>query len=108
MHELPLLHALIASGRVADLVLAVMALEAVALIAFLRPGQIELVGLLGNLAGGAALVLALRFALTSAPWPWIAGALLLSMVGHMVDLGVRVRRRKRGDASRAPGAVSPD
>jgi hypothetical protein len=83
---------LIASGGVADVVLLVMALEAIALFALFRSDGPQLLGLSGNLVGGAALVLALRFALTGAQWPWIASALLASMAGHIVDLAIRVRR----------------
>lgn len=98
---------LIGSGRVADVVLAVMALEAVVLLAFLRPRRAGLIGLLGNLAGGAALVLALRFALTGMDWQWIAGALLLSMSGHALDLATRLSSECVCGATRSQ-APSPD
>lgn len=84
---------LIASGRVADIVLAVMAFEGLFLILRLRPDRRALAGLVGNLTGGAALVVALRFALTAAGWPWIAGALLVAMAAHAVDLAVRLGPR---------------
>jgi hypothetical protein len=88
-----MLASLIATGRVTDIVLAVMAIEGVILAVVFRTVRSELIGLAGNLVGGAALVLALRFALTGSDWHWIAGALLLSMAGHLVDLVVRMRCR---------------
>lgn len=87
------MHDLVASGRVADIVLAVMALECVILAALFRANPTALFGLIGNLTGGAALVVALKLALTGGGWPWIVAALATSMAGHLVDLAVRLRRR---------------
>jgi hypothetical protein len=66
-----------ASGRVADLALAMLALEAAALWALRRvagrgPGLAPL-GL--GLLSGACLLLALRAALVGAGWAWIGAAL---------------------------------
>jgi len=85
------MEALFSSGRVADLVLAVMAIE-FALLAVARrrrdpPGP--LAPLAWTFASGAALVVALRFALTDAGWPWIAAALSAALVAHMGDLAQR-------------------
>lgn len=80
----------IASGRIADLVLAIMAVEAAFIFAVLRPaGSRSALGIAGNLVAGAGLVLALRCSLTGAEWPWIAGSLLLSMAGHVADMATR-------------------
>lgn len=85
-----MLRELIVSGRIADIILAVMALEAVAILGLMRPRTpTTIIALAGNLIGGAGLVLALRAALTGAEWPWIAGSLLLSMAGHVADLATR-------------------
>ena len=86
------MQSLFESGRVADIVLLVMALEAIAIVTFLRPSRFNLFALIGNLVGGAALVVALRLALTGGPWPWMAIALVVSMAGHVVDLYMRERR----------------
>ena len=84
----------LAGGRAADVVLALMALEAVVLLAVhattgrgLAPRQ-----LLPGLAAGALLVLALRAVLEgqglAAATPFLLGAL----VAHLSDLALRWRR----------------
>lgn len=82
------------SGLVADLVLAVMALEA-GLLAWYRRrhGRGVPVGeTLAFLAAGACLVLALRAALVGASWGWVAAALAGAGTAHAVDLALRWRR----------------
>lgn len=88
------LKAILGSGRVADLLLLVTALEGAALVAFHRwTGRgIPPAEILGNLLSGAFLVLALRCALTGAPWPWLALCLLLALLAHLADLRVRSGR----------------
>lgn len=81
--------ALFASGHAADLVLAVLALEALLL---LRAGR-ALADVLLLLLPGALMMLALRAALVGAPWPWIALPLAASFPVHLADL---VRRDRRG------------
>ena len=80
---------LFASGHAADLVLAVLAIEA----AWLRLGRGwgwgKLVGLLGP---AALIVLGLRAALTGADWLWIALPLALSLPLHLIDLRSRLTR----------------
>ncbi len=77
-----------ASGHVANLILVVMAIEGLALTMFakkskhrMRPSRIIV-----SLGAGAALVLALRAALTGAGWHWMALALSAAFVVHLVDL----------------------
>ena len=86
------LKALLGSGHVADLLLLVTALEGAALAVFHRwTGRgIPPAEILGNLLSGAFLVLALRCALTGAPWPWLALCLLLALLAHLIDLRVRL------------------
>ncbi|WP_211364742.1 hypothetical protein [Roseospira marina] len=88
-----LLADLYASGRVADVLVVFVLLEAVGLIWLHRrvgrPGAPW--GLLINLATGAALVLALGAALKGAAWPWIGLWLIVALVGHTADLAVRWR-----------------
>jgi hypothetical protein len=85
---------LFASGRIVDLVLVLMVLAGSALAGYrLKTGAgVPLAGLASNLVAGAGLLLALRAALTGAPWPWIAGALLLAFAAHIVDLRLRWSR----------------
>jgi hypothetical protein len=84
---------LFASGLVADLILALVAVEALLLLAYRRrtgrgPAPADLVL---NLLAGAFLVLALRFALVGAGGAWIAACLGAALVAHLADL----RRRWR-------------
>ena len=84
---------LFASGRIVDAILVLVAVEAVALLLWRRrtgrgPAPVPL---LCNLASGAALMLAVRAALTDAAWPVIAACLLGSLVAHACELGLRLR-----------------
>lgn len=95
------MEALFASGRIVDLILALVALEAAALWAWGRWRASGLPGfpdLLPNLLAGACLLVALRGALAGAPWPWIAAPLALSLLAHLADL----RRRGVGPRRSAP------
>lgn len=77
-----------ASGHVADLVLAVMAIEALIIFILMRLGRIDLpyrTYLSGVVAGGF-IVLALRLALTDAASAMIAIALALSFIAHIGEL----------------------
>ena len=77
-----------ASGRIADLIVCVMVVEAFVLaILHSRTGRGVAPGaFLGNLVAGIGLVLALRGALLDAGWTWIALALAVALVGHGIDL----------------------
>lgn len=81
-------------AHLADLVLAVLVLEALGLVVFYqRTGRgmapRDCVGLLG---AGLALALALRCAMSGA-WPgWVALCLLGALVAHLDDLRRRWRR----------------
>ena len=89
------LEGLYASGRVADLLVALVALEAVALSWWhRRAGRPGLPwGLLLTLATGAALVMALGAALTDAPWQTVGGWLLAALAGHVADTWLRRPQR---------------
>jgi hypothetical protein len=76
-----------ASGRAIDLVLAVLVLEALWL---WRRGRAPLGDIVRALLPGAFLLLAVRAALTGAPWPLVALPLLLSLPAHLAD----IRRRR--------------
>jgi hypothetical protein len=86
---------LFASGHVVDLIIAFMVVEAVVLLAWRRrtghgiaPGP-----LVASLLAGFFLLLALRSALTGAPWAVMAGWLLAALVAHLADLIRRLTRR---------------
>ncbi len=76
--------ALFTSPLLADLVLAVLALEAV--VFALRGGQAALARVGPFLLSGACLTLALRAVLADAAWPWVASGLLGALVAHLWDL----------------------
>ena len=65
---------LFVGGRIVDLILGLMVVEALALIVYHRwTGRgIAPPDLLGNLLAGLCLLLALRAALVGATWGWIA------------------------------------
>lgn len=83
-----------ASGRVVDLMLAITALEAVAVVGyFRRTGRgVAPADFLGNLLSGVGLMLALRAALAGAGWGWIAAWLVAALAAHLADLRRRWRR----------------
>lgn len=85
---------LFSSGRIVDVALAALAIEAVAL-AVLRRRRgrgLSWQVLWPNLLAGAGLLLALRGALTGAHWRWVALALLVALGANLLDLQGRHRR----------------
>jgi uncharacterized membrane protein YjjP (DUF1212 family) len=80
-----------ASGAAADLILLILAAEAVLLRATRR---MTAAGAILAVLPGALLVLALRAALTGADWPWIALPLALSFPAHLADLAGRGARAR--------------
>jgi hypothetical protein len=81
-------------GRAAELVLALMAFEAVALVWFRRrTGRgIPALELLTSLAAGAMLVLALRAVLLGQGLAGATPFLLAALAAHVTDLAVRWKR----------------
>jgi hypothetical protein len=77
-----------------DLVLALTALEAAALVGWHRRtgGGVAPMEVLPNLASGLCLMLALRSALAGWPWPFTLGGLAASGALHAWDLKRRWRR----------------
>lgn len=81
----PWFEALFASGRAADIILGVLAIEAIwlswcgwtkrSIVLMLLPGTLMMIGL--------------RSALVGADWPWIAIPLALSFPAHLADLSAR-------------------
>ena len=86
--------ALFDGGRVIDLILGLMVVEAIALAVLYRmTGRgIAPVRLWPNLFAGAFLMLALRASLTGAGATAIGSWLALGLVGHLADLVVRWSR----------------
>jgi hypothetical protein len=77
--------------RGVDLIVALVALEAVAVLgwrAVFRRGPAPL-PLISNLLAGAFLLLALRNALAAASGRWVAICLLGALVAHLADLRLR-------------------
>jgi hypothetical protein len=86
---------LVRSGQLVELVLALVALEAAALLFYrFRTGNgPEPLGLVFNLAAGSALMLALRAALQDAGWMQVAAFMVLALVAHLADLARRWNRK---------------
>lgn len=81
---------LFTSGHAADIILLVLAVEAVwLLVRGWRP-----LAVLTLLSPAALMILALRLALVGADWPWIALALALSFPLHLADLVMRRAGRR--------------
>lgn len=87
-----------ASGRIVDVALVVIALEAVAVLFVLR-GQRGLtpLDLLGTLAAGGFLLLAVRSAVAGAPWFLTVTLLTASFPAHVFDLWRRFRINPEGE-----------
>jgi hypothetical protein len=94
---------LFSSGRIADLILALMMLEALILVVLAARVSrgIAMLDVLWNILAGAGLMLALRGALVGLHWGWIATPLLLALGFHGVD----VWRRWRADQGRLSPAA---
>ena len=85
---------LVRSGRIAEIALAILCLEAVVLIVLCRQRRRadQLPGLLAHIAAGACLLLALRAALVDASWLAVALPLAGALVAHTIDLAIRLSR----------------
>ena len=89
-------------GRIADLVLAVMVVEAVLLVALSRrsASSISAVSIMSALFPGFFLVLALRAAFVHADWFWIALALIGALITHLIDMRMRFQPRSASPLNR--------
>ncbi len=85
---------LFVSGRLVDLILLIVAIEAVGLIAYWRATGKGIAprDLLPNLIAGAFLLLALRLTIADAGWMAICACLAAAGVANVID----VMRRWRG------------
>lgn len=86
--------ALFESGRIVDLILLLMLVEAVIIgaLALVWRYRLPVTGLLLNLAAGACLLLALRAVLTDAGWTVAGIWLALALLAHLGDLKQRLPR----------------
>ncbi|MEO1169235.1 MAG: hypothetical protein AAFW97_11050 [Pseudomonadota bacterium] len=77
--------ALFSSGHAADIIFAILIIEAIWLAARGR----AMADIAGTLLPAALIVLGLRAALTGADWPWIALPLAAALPVHLWDLARR-------------------
>jgi hypothetical protein len=84
---------LFATGRIFDLILALMAIEATLLWAYrLSTGRgILLPGILISLAAGACLLMAMRAIIANDGWEVAAFWLTAALISHIADLATRWR-----------------
>lgn len=87
------MESLFAGGRIVDIVIAFMAVEAIALLIAhrwgVRFGALDIALLL---VPGLFLLLALRTALSGGGWQVIAVWLVAALIAHLADLTRRLRR----------------
>lgn len=85
--------ALIESGRIADVILVLIGLEAALIcgITWMSRHRLPTAGLLLNLAAGAGLLLALKALIAGAGWMAIGFCLLIALFAHLGDLVLRLR-----------------
>lgn len=78
---------LFASGRIVDAILILVAIEGLGLMLWVRRGGWPI---LCNLTSGAALMLAVRAALTGAHWTLVAVCLAVSGLAHGTEMVLRL------------------
>jgi hypothetical protein len=85
---------LFSSGRLVDLILVVVVLEAAVLVLYWRQARrgIAPFDLLPNLCAGAFLLLALRATLAGAGWMMVSGCLAGAGLAHLTDVYRRWRK----------------
>ncbi len=88
-----MLQSLFQSGAIIDLILLLMAVEAVALLAwrYVTGTGVAPRNLLPFLAAGICLMLAVKFALTGQDWTHVALALGSAFMFHLTDITCRWR-----------------
>jgi hypothetical protein len=80
-------------GRIPLLIFVLVLFEAALLVLLWRHRGVGIAprAILGNLASGAFLMLAVAAALRDAPWWSVAALLSLSLIAHLFDLALRWR-----------------
>ena len=100
---------LFTNGRIIDLILLLVVLEIIFIALYQHKTQrgIRLNDLISHLLAGIFLMLALRCALVSAGWEWIALCLVCALLAHLADLYQRWPRQEGANSERAnsQGAV---
>ena len=83
----------LSSAQAVDIVLAAVGLEVlgISLYWYVARRGISPASLLPNLLAGAALVLALRLALSDFSWPWYTACLAIAGIANVADLRQRWR-----------------
>jgi hypothetical protein len=81
------------SGRIIDVILLIVAIEAVVVVILRHrlAGLFDMRGFFVSLVSGVCLMVALRGALTGAPWTFIAPFLVASLIAHLIDVAQRWR-----------------
>lgn len=88
------MESLFQSGQIIDLLIVLLAAECAVLVWVarrLRIGRPTRFAL-SVVVPGVFLMIAIRFALTDQPWPFVAAALAAAGVAHGIDLAGRLRR----------------
>lgn len=93
----------IASGRMIDLVLLLIGLEAIGLMVLwrMRRCPVPPLATLLILAPGSCLLVAARAALSGAAWEWVSFFLLVALGIHLVDLRQRWQDWDRKNSAKA-------
>lgn len=92
------MEALFASGRIIDLILLLVVVEAAVLAAWPRlRGSMTMVDVAALLAPGVMLMLAVRAALIGAPYTITAAILAAAFAFHILDVARRRRHATRDD-----------
>jgi hypothetical protein len=88
---------LFSDGAIVDWILALMIMEAgcLAVLHSRKLPGLPLMRAVAALAGGAALLMALRCALRGTPWQPIALWLIAALGAHLLDLRSRILERQR-------------
>ena len=92
---------LFVDGKIAELVLAVMVVEALVLVALSRRAQSvpPATSIVFALVPGFFLVLALRAVFVHAQWFWIALGLTGALITHLIDMRMRFQSRAASSPS---------
>lgn len=87
------LESLITSGRIVDIMLLFVVIEAVliSLCSYRSKKLASALPLMITIAAGASLMMAMRATFMASAWPIVAAFLLAAMVFHIVDLVARLK-----------------
>jgi hypothetical protein len=99
--------ALFADGRIVNLIVGLVAFEAIALLAYrsLTGRGLGATDILAMLVPGLGLLMALRASLEGAAWPVMAAWLLAAFAAHLADLWRRHRNAVAPTANWSPSSA---